>query len=214
MKEVNMPVRKFTLTFGASSKVRKPRRPPVRTRKVSLPSARQTLAALKATAGATRVLARLPGIDDISLWQNVASFRVCRKTGTAEFLDLWDCDHLDGFTDMARSLSACRAWFSANGFSQFGSAQTRTGRVNCFFRAPTNGIYVCNAQLESWPSTSTSVVECLIDNASFGPLAFSGLIAQPHLRRLSAGFHHFRIRQISGAFFFVSLTVVRVPVVA
>ena len=53
-------------------------------------------------------------------------------------------------------------------------------------------------------------MECLIDSFNFGPLPFTGTIYQPHPCSLSAGGHHFRIRQVSGAFFFLSLTVWKV----
>jgi hypothetical protein len=35
------------------------------------------------------------------------------------------------------------------------------------------------------------------------------MILQPHFCALSAGGHHFRIRQVSGSFFFLSLNVYR-----
>lgn len=170
---------------------------------------RAVLSALKATAGADEILERVPAFGDLALWQQVAFFSVCAKSGSARFLDIWDADHFDGFTDMQRCLNDCRAWFSADGFSTWGSGQTKTARVNCYFRAPASGNYICNARLQSYPSSASSVVECLIDNSSFGPLTWSGTIDQPHPCNLSAGFHHFRIRQVSGAFFFLSLTVFR-----
>ena len=78
------------------------------------------------------------------------------------------------------------------------------------FNAPAAANYVCNARLQSYPATARAVVECLIDNSSFGPLSWSGTIDQPHPCTLSAGGHHFRIRQVSGSFFFLSLTVYQV----
>ena len=173
-------------------------------------SPRAVLSALKATPGAEEILERVPGFGDLASWRQVAFFSVCAKSGTARFLDIWDDDHFDGFTDMQRCLNDCRAWFSADGFSTWGSGQTKTGRLNCYFRAPAPGNYICNARLQSYPSSATSVVECLIDNSSFGPLTWSGTIDQPHPCTLSAGFHHFRIRQVSGAFFFLSLTLYRI----
>ena len=81
---------------------------------------------------------------------------------------------------------------------------------DCYFVAPTAGHYICTAALQSYPTGSGAQVECLIDNSSFGPLPFSGTIPQPHPCDLSAGGHHFRIRQMSGSFFFLSLTVWKV----
>lgn len=171
---------------------------------------RAVLRSLKATPGADQVIAEVPGFADIGLWSQVAYFSVCRKSGSARWLDLWDADHFDGYTDMRECLDDCRAWFSADGFTTWGSGQTKTGRVNCYFTAPSAGNYICNARLQSDPLSGTSAVECLIDNSTFGPLTWSGTIDQPHPCNLAAGGHHFRIRQLRGAFFFLSLTVWRV----
>ena len=95
----------------------------------------------------------------------------------------------------------CRAWFSADGYQVWGSGNTTTGRVNCYFTAPANGNYSCTARLQSFPATSQAVVECLFDSNSFGPLSVLGTITQPRVASLAAGGHHFRIQQRSGAFF-------------
>ena len=170
--------------------------------------ARPLVTALKKTEGAKELIQQIPNLGKASLWLPVATFSVCRKTGTATFLDIWDSEHFDFFTDMQRCVSDCRAWFSDKGFTSWDSGETRTGRINCYFRAPSAGNYVCNAQLQSFGGPA--VVECLIDSFNFGPLSFNGSINQPHPCSLSAGFHHFRIRQRSGSFFFHSLTVWRV----
>jgi len=209
-EEVSMPVRDFTLSLGEGENLEKSKRPAGRARKVARPSVRQAFAALKATPGFNELIEKNPDFGKVLLWKEIASFRVCGKTGTATFLDLWKCDHFDGFTDIPRSSSTCQAWFSASGFGFWGSPGTTNGRVNCYFRAPVRGRYVCCAQLESSPAASLAVVECLIDSFSFGSLPFMGLITQPHPADLPAGFHHFRIRQQSGAFFFRSVTVFRV----
>jgi hypothetical protein len=131
------------------------------------------------------------------------------KTGAARRLDLWDCDHLDFFTDMQRSINSNRAWFSHAGFVNLNSAETATGRINCAFNAARAGKYSCVVKLLSHPASSAATVECLIDNNSFGPLTFTGSRVQPHFSILSRGNHHFRIRQVQGSFFFLSLTVFR-----
>lgn len=166
--------------------------------------------ALKLTPGADEIIKEIPGLGDFVNWFPTAYFSVCRKTGTAYYLDLWNADHFDGFTDMAKCLAECRVWFAGDGFTTWGSDQTKTGRVNCYFVAPTAGHYICTAALQSYPTSSGAQVECLIDNSSFGPLPFTGTIYQPHPCDLSAGGHHFRIRQMSGSFFFLSLTVWKV----
>jgi hypothetical protein len=167
----------------------------------------QALEAIKATTGAPAILKEIPNLEKLELWWPTAYFSVCQKSGTARYLDIWDTDHFDGVTDMQRCLNDCRAWFSADGFDFWGSGQTKTGRINCYFSAPSAGTYTCNAKLQSDPTSSQASVECRIDNNSFGPLTWSGTINQPHLCNLSAGGHHFRIWQRSGAFSFLSLTV-------
>ena len=205
--------RQFRLTLGKATRGDvKPRidlRKAARVTAAKPPIAASTvLRALKKTPGAKLVLEKAPKLGKLSLYQPVATFSVCQKTGTATYLDIWDSDHFDGFTDMQRCLTDCRAWFSANGYKGWGSGETKTGRINCYFRAPTSGSYVCNVQLQS--HGGLAVVQCLIDNFNFGPLPFNGTINQPHPCNLSAGYHHFRIRQQSGSFFFNSLTVWKV----
>ena len=118
--------------------------------------------------GYDEIVARIPkaaplpgGVEETE----IAYFGVCSKSGSATWLDIWDCDQFDGFTDMG-----CSA----------------TEPPRCVYR-----------------------VECLMDNISFGLLPVTRTILQLHFSVLSAGGHHFRIRQVSGPFFFLSLTVYR-----
>jgi hypothetical protein len=168
-------------------------------------TATQALRALKATRGAAELLAEMPSLGNANAWTQIAFFSVCQKTGTATYLDIWDADHFDYFTDMQRELTDCRVWFSDQGFAAWNSPQTHTGRINCYFRAPSTGNYVCNVQLQSF--AGPAMVECLIDTYDFGPLPFNGAIVQPHPSYLSAGYHSFKINQLSGAYFFIGMTV-------
>lgn len=170
--------------------------------------AQVVLKALKESPGGPEVMAQIPNVQEFALWAPTATFTVCMKTGTALFLDIWDADHFDGFTDMQRCLTDCRAWFSADGYEFWGSGQTKTGRVNCYFTAPAAGNYICTAELQSYGGPAK--VECLIDSSTFGFLPVNGTVVQPHPCVLSAGGHSFRIRQVSGSFFFVALTVWKV----
>jgi hypothetical protein len=209
-----MPVDKsYRMKILNSTTILKTERRPARIRKVTVkPTTQQIVRAFKQSPGFEEIVARIPKAATARGWDEgsqVAYFSVCGKSGAASFLDIWDCDHFDGFTDMQRSVSDCRAWFSHTGFTTWGAPQTKTGRINCFFNAAVAGDYSCVAQLQSYPTSSGATVECLIDNNSFGPLPFTGSILQPHFSTLSAGGHHFRIRQLNGAFFFLSLTVYR-----
>ncbi len=207
-----MPVdRKYRMSVLKSSRTLKTERRPAAAPPVDVkPTTAEIVRAFKRASGYEDIVARIPKAETPEGWDEdtqVAYFSVCGKTGSARFLDIWDADHFDFVTDMQRSLNDCRAWFSHTGYSSWGSAQTATGRINCYFDAAVAGDYSCVAQLQSYPASSSAKVECLIDNSSFGPLPFSGTILQPHFSQLSAGGHHFRIRQMSGSFFFLSLTV-------
>ena len=209
-----MPVDKsYRMKMLESKEVLKTEPRPRRVRKVSVkPSTQEIVRAFKQAAGYDNIIARIPKAETVAGWEKgtqVAYFSVCSKSGAARYLDIWDCDHFDFFTDMQRCVTDCRAWFSHLGYATWGSPQTATGRINCYFNAAVAGDYSCVAQLQSYPSTSGATVECLIDSHSFGNLPFTGTIIQPHFSSLSAGGHHFRIRQVSGAFFFLSLTVYR-----
>jgi len=182
--------------------------PPGRSRAQPTLDARVISKALRATPGAPELIKTIPALAAPGGWTHVATFCVCLKLGTATYLDIWDADHFDYFTDMSRNLSECRVWFSAGGHEFWGEPTAHAGRVNCYFRAPTDGTYVCNAQLQSYGGAAQ--VECLIDSFNFGPLPFNGSINQPHTASLKAGYHSFRIRQLAGSFFFVSLTVWKV----
>ena len=209
-----MPIdKKYSMKIVKSTKVIKTE---ARLRPVAMVSVKPTtediLRAFKKARGYKDIISQIPKAATLRGWQQgtqIAYFSVCSKSGAAWWLDIWDCDHFDGFTDMQRSVSDCRAWFSHTGYSTWGSAQTATGRINCYFNAAVAGDYSCVAQLASYPSSSGATVECLIDNNTFGNLPFTGTILQPHFSTLSAGGHHFRIRQVSGSFFFLSLTVYR-----
>lgn len=209
-----MPVgREYRMRILRSTKILKSELRPPRVPRVSVkPSTREILRAFKKARGYDDIVARIPKAATLAGWEKgtqIAYFSVCSKSGSARWLDLWDCDHFDGVTDMQRSINDCRVWFSHAGYSTWGSAQTATGRVNCYFNAAVAGDYSCVAQLASYPSSAGSTVECLIDNSTFGPLPFTGTVLQPHFSTLTAGGHHFRIRQLNGSFFFLSLTVYR-----
>ncbi len=205
--------KRFRMQIISSTKVVKTERRPKPVKRVNVkPTTAEIIRAFKRSRGYEDVIARIPKAETAAGWDSgtqVAYFSVCQKSGSASFLDLWDCDHFDLVSDMQRSVADCRAWFSHRGFSTWGSAQTATGRINCFFNAAVAAPYSCVVQLQSDPVASNATVECLIDNNTFGPLPFSGTIIQPHFSMLSVGNHHFRIRQMSGAFYFLSLTVYR-----
>lgn len=76
------------------------------------------------------------------------------------------------------------------------NSRNAAGRINCYFRAPSDGDYVCNAQLQSYDGPA--MVECLIDAFDVGPVPFSGSIIQPHACHPSADCHSFKINEVMG----------------
>ena len=183
-------------------------------RAIPKPSPHAALVAVRSTSGSDEAIAQIPNLAEPATWQEIASFSVCTKTGTAAFLDLWDVDHFDFASDMQSSLNSCRAWFAGDGFEFFGAPQGKTGRVNCHFDAPVDGNYLAIASLESDPLTSSATTRYLLDD--FGPgsapqdlgaFSFTGPVIQPFVLMLSAGGHNFRIDQEQGGFFFYSLTI-------
>ena len=209
-----MPIdRGYRMKILTSTTTLKPGPRPVRIPRVRVkPTTREIFRTFKKLPGYEEIIARIPKARTPAGWDKgtqIAYFSACSKNGSARWLDLWDCDHFDGVTDMQRSINDCRAWFSHTGYSTWGSPQTATGRINCYFNAAVAGDYSCVVQLQSYPASSGATVECLIDNNTFGLLPFTGTILQPHFSTLSAGGHHFRVRQVNGAFFFLSLTVYR-----
>lgn len=209
-----MPVdKRYVMKMLESKHVLKTDRRPSPVPRVSVkPSTQEMVRAFKQASGYEEIVAHIPKSATVKGWDagtHVAYFSVCGKTGSARYLDIWDNDHFDGVTDMQRCISDCRVWFSHSGYSTWGSPQTATGRINCYFNASVAADYSCVVQLQSYPASSGATVECLIDNNSFGNLPFSGTVVQPHFSSLAAGGHHFRIRQVAGSFFFLSLTVYR-----
>ena len=162
-----MPVSKqYRMRIVRSTKVLRPQRRPARIPKAGVkPITRAIFRVFRRTRG--YIIARIPKVATPAGWYKgtqIAYFTACGKSGSAQWLDIWNCDRFDGFTDMQRSINDCRVWFSHTGFSTWGSAQTATGRI-----------------------ASGSTVECLIDKISFGPFPFTRTILQLHFSNLSTG---------------------------
>jgi hypothetical protein len=177
-------------------------------------TADEVLSALRGMRGAKAVIARAPAMEYHLQWSEVAYFSVCGTRGAAAGgVFLWDCDHVGDVGSMQSDIANCYALFSAGEFGPLGSPGTLTGRVGCFYTAPTGGYHVFNVQVETFVNQPTqSRIECVIDGVSLGKLGFSGPINWPFVAMLAAGQHQFQIRQVSGSFFFQSLQVWTIPV--
>jgi hypothetical protein len=180
-----------------------------------LPSARRDLTpyevldVLRATKGAASVIEQIPAIERPDLWGEVASFSACGISGTAfDGVFLWDCDHVGNDGSMHNNLLNCYAVFTdkAPAFLARGSQGTLTGSVSCFFTAPNAGKFVFHVQLQTFINPdSPSSVRPFISGFVFPDITFSGPVDVPLVALLGAGFHHFRIHQVSGSFIFQRL---------
>jgi hypothetical protein len=181
-------------------------------RAVPTPSREMALAVVRAAGGAEEVLQQVPNLGTTAAWVDIAFFSVCSKTGTALFLDLWDVDHFDFFTDLQSDLNNCRVWFTANGHEPYGAPGTLTGRVNCYFSTPADAFYLAIASLESDPPGTNATVRAVLDDFGAGGIdlgvsGFNGLVNLPFLFHLSESAHSIRIDQQEGGFFFYSMTI-------
>lgn len=174
-----------------------------------IPTINQILRVARKTRGYKETMRRSTRNEDECTYTRIAEFTVCSKSGTARFLDLWNCDHFDGFSDMQKSINDCSAWFSGTGFRSWGSPETRKGVINCNFRAPERGIYFFNVRLKSYPTRNRAKIRFTLDNEDSPVIVFQGLSDVPHEDYLTRGYHHFRIKQLNGAFYFLSLTIFR-----
>src|SRR5688572_15607987 len=109
-KEDAMSVGKaYRMKILKSTKVLKPEPRPPRVPKVRVkPSTREILEAFRRARGYDEIVARIPKAATLAGWEKgtqIAYFSVCGKSGSATWLDLWDCDHFDGITDMQRSIN-------------------------------------------------------------------------------------------------------------
>jgi hypothetical protein len=175
-------------------------------------SPQAAVAAVRATNGADELIAQIPNLADASQLQETASFSVCTKTGTAEFLDLWDVDHFDFSSDMQSSLNSCSAWFAPDGFEFYGASPGKTGRVNCTFQAPVDGTYLAIASLMS-DGADSATVRYVVDDfgpgsspTDLGAFTFTGPVNQAFVLSLASNSHSIRIDQEAGGLYFYSLT--------
>lgn len=180
----------------------------------------EALKALRATKGAAAVIERLPGLEDVSTWSEVAYWGVCEATGQAAAgTFLWDCD----FPGLAWSLfdgyANCIAYFA--GSEELGEVAPppATGQVWCYMDPQIDDYYVFAVQVQTYPDQYFepgyyAIVDCYIDlNHLGGRTLIPGYPATLiFLLHLGAGHHRFDIRQRKGGVFFEGLTAYRLPV--
>jgi len=196
------------------------------------PSRAQALEALRATKGAASMIERVPALGQIGVWGEVAYWDACQTTGAAREaaesgVFIWGCDFPGALYNMSQGSAACLPYFA--GKENLGDIappqNTGAGQVWCYFSAAANGLYLFVVQGQTYqlsdapfglPLNYTATIECLIDADSPYPLGevaipLGALVNAPFLINLPAGQYKFVIAQVSGAFFFNSLTAWIVP---
>lgn len=198
--------------------VARPEAPPTTRR--TAPTRLEALEALQTTNGGPLLLERVPMLEQIEVWGEVANWTACETSGAATNVFLWDCDFVGSAWNLFDAWANCTAYFSgAEELGEVVPPDTLTGQVWCYLDAPTAGYYLFVAHVETYPDQYygpdyAAVVDCLIDSASFGSLTLkSGQSSRhPFLANLAAGHHVFKFKQVSGAFFFENLTAWNIPV--
>jgi len=190
----------------------------------SAPTRADALEALKATKGFESVFERVPALGQIGVWGEMASWNVCQTTGAAEGIPfLWGCDFPSSSWTMFDGSANCLPFFAGSDNALGVTPPGKNARqVWCYLNAPVDGLYLFVVQVESYADdladpNYTASVECLIDSDSAYPLGavtipVDEVVNQPFLVNLTAGQYRFVIAQVSGAFFFLSLTAWIVPV--
>jgi hypothetical protein len=201
------------------------------TKKASTPARATTLEdavhALQTSRGYSAVIERVPQLERPELWGEIAYFDISETRGTAENAPfLWNCDFPGDIWNMLDGYANKLAYFS--GQDRLGALAPPSnlgGEVWCYFDAPTTGYYLFQVRLLTYPDDYLpgdyiALVECFIDDHSFGQLEIrEGVPLNQLLIASLAGTtdlsrpHQFKIEQITGAFFFESLTVFNIPVV-
>ena len=135
--------KRFRMRIISSTKVVKTERRPKPLKRVNVkPTTAEIIRAFKRSRGYEDVIARIPKAETAAGWGSgtqVAYFSVCQKSGSARFLDLWDCDHFDLVSDMQRSVADCRAWFSRWRLFDVGVRSNSNGPYQLLLQRPRGG---------------------------------------------------------------------------
>lgn len=198
----------------------KPARP---IRRPSAPTPDEALEALRATKGAASVIKSVPMLERTDLWGQTAYWDVRETRGIAvDGVSLWDFDCPGGVIGPCDNCNNRYAYFA--GVENLGYIYppgTLTGQVWCNLDVPAAGPYTFLAQLGTYQETDyyqpdfVAVVECFIDSISFGTRTLypGPAVNVPFVTMLSAGAHQFQIKQVTGGFYFFSLSAWPIPLV-
>jgi hypothetical protein len=180
----------------------------------SPPTRAEALEAIRAMRGSAALFERLPALGQVEAWNEAAQWNICQSTGAAvDGVFIWDCDFPGVAWSTFDGYANCIAYFSgAEALGGVVPPQPISGQVWCYLDAG-EGVYVFGAQVETYTDEYygpdyVAVVEFCMDDQFLGTRTLvPGVAATEYFAvSLSAGLHRFLIRQISGSFFFQSLT--------
>ena len=189
----------------------------------SPPTREEAFHHLQSMEGVGLVIERIPPLGNISVWGEVAFWSVSldRSPGAALHAGpvFWHCDMM-GAWDVA--------WAYLNNFVGFWGAEDALdppgpiehppvkpdGQVWCDLKVQVPGFYLFAAQVGTLlePPDYVALIECGIDNYSFGKTQLPSSGPQIFLVQLPTGTHRFYIKQLVGVFYFQSLTAWHIPI--
>jgi hypothetical protein len=197
------------------------RRPLPPTLHRSAPTRAEALEGLRSMKGATSVIERLPALGNTTTWSETAFWSVNEIKGAAFDPYFWDCDFASNQFSVGFAYDNCVLMFFGTeplyNLEQITITppQNLTGQVWCDLDVPAPGQYLFVAQVgtNGYPGYVASVEFCL-DYSSIGQRQLLGdtEYEQYFLLDLTAGIHRFIIRQVSGLFYFRTLTAWNIPV--
>ncbi len=184
-------------------------------RRRAAPTRAEALEALRAAKGAASVIERIPMLRHPDIWGDPSYWDIAETKGAARGgVFLWDCDFPGNIWNTLDGYANRIAYFAgAENLGGIIPPNKLTGQVWCYLEVPVDAYYTFVAQVQTYPDQYygpdyVAVIECRIDDLSFGTrtLIPGHGYNLPFVVVLSPGHHRFEIRQVSGAFFFESLT--------
>jgi hypothetical protein len=180
----------------------------------------EALKALRATKGAAAVIERLPGLEEVARWNEVAYWGVCERSGqAADVAFLWDCDFPGSAWSLFDGYANCIAYFA--GADELGQVvpPPPSGQVWCYMESQLDAYYIFVVQVQTYldqyyAPDYRAIVHCYVDLNFIGTRTLVPGDPAPliFLVHLGAGQHRFDIRQIQGGVFFEGLTAYQLPV--
>jgi hypothetical protein len=201
----------------SAQQARRPIPPPLHR---SVPTRAEALEGLRSIKGAASVIERLPALGNTSTWSETAFWSVCEIKGAAFDPYFWDCDFANNQFSVSFACENCilmffgaEPLFNLEGITII-PPQNLSGQVWCDLNVSVPGTYLFVAQVGTQGDPGyNAIVEFCLDDSSLGERLLSGdtEYEQYSVLELAAGIHRFIIKQVSGMFYFRTLTAWNIP---